>query len=216
MRQAGIRLRTLWLAKLLGTSLGMAAFFVGYFHLLRHPAGIPFVMPVLAIDRWIEFSPVALPLYLSLWLYVSLAPALLVNPRELLACGLAAGGLAVIGLGIFRLWPTTVAPPEVDWSAHPMFSFLKTVDASGNACPSLHVAFAVFAAVWFDRILRDSGAGTGWHWVNWAWCLGILYSTIAVRQHVFLDVLAGGLLGAAVVSLGLYFLDATRRTRATA
>jgi membrane-associated phospholipid phosphatase len=30
------------------------------------------------------------------------------------------------------------------------------------------------------------------------WCLGILYSTLAVRQHVLWDVIAGAALGAAV------------------
>jgi membrane-associated phospholipid phosphatase len=34
--------------------------------------------------------------------------------------------------------------------------------------------------------------------LNWIWCLGILYSTVATRQHVFLDVLAGAALGAVI------------------
>jgi membrane-associated phospholipid phosphatase len=75
---------------------------------------------------------------------------------------------------------------------------LKTVDASGNACPSLHVAFALLAAVWIGRVLRQTGAGPLPRIVNWLWCAGIFYSTVATGQHVALDVLAGIALGGVV------------------
>jgi membrane-associated phospholipid phosphatase len=163
-------------------------------------------MPLIAADRLIAFRPEALPLYLSLWIYVSLAPALLVDRRELVSYGVAAVGLSVIGLGIFLFWPTAVPVPAIDWSLHPHFVFLKTIDASGNACPSLHVAFAVFSAVWFERLLREMGAGPLVRALNWLWCLGILYSTVATRQHVALDVLAGAALGAAVAAAHLRWL----------
>ena len=87
--------------------------------------------------------------------------------------------------------------PDADWSQYPAFAFLRSVDASGNVCPSLHVAFAVFTAIWLDRLLRQMGAGCGVRAFNWLWCLGILYSTIAIRQHVVLDVLAGTVFGMA-------------------
>jgi membrane-associated phospholipid phosphatase len=206
LHQTGARLRTWWLAKMLGTTLGMIAFFVVYFQLLRHPLYPPTIVPLTAIDRLVGFWPEALPLYFSLWFYVSLAPALLIDRRELVSYGLAAVALSVIGLGIFLLWPTAVPRPEVDWSQHPAFAFLKSVDAAGNACPSLHVAFAVFTAVWFGRLLRQMGAGRLIRATNWLWCLGILYSTIAIRQHVSLDVLAGAVLGATVAVVHLRLL----------
>jgi membrane-associated phospholipid phosphatase len=193
---------------MLGTILGMAAFFVVYFQLLRHPLYPVTIIPLTAVDRLIGFRPEALPLYLSLWLYVSLAPALLIDRRELVSYGLAAVGLSVIGLGLFLFWPTAVPRPDVAWSQHPAFAFLQSIDASGNACPSLHVAFAVFTAVWFERLWRQMGAGRLVRVFNWLWCLGILYSTIAIRQHVSLDVLAGAVLGAAVVIAQLRLLRA--------
>lgn len=206
LRQIGGRVRTWWPAKMLGTTLGMAAFFVVYFQLLRHPLFPVTIVPLTAVDRLVGFWPGALPLYFSLWLYVSLAPALVVDRRELVSYGLAAVGLSVIGLGIFFFWPTAVPHPDIDWSQHPAFAFLKTVDTSGNACPSLHVAFAVFTAVWLERLLRQMGAGRVGRVLNWLWCLGILYSTIASRQHVALDVLAGAALGAAIAGLHLRWL----------
>jgi membrane-associated phospholipid phosphatase len=174
--------------------------------LLRHPLYPVTLMPLTAVDRWIGFWPGALPLYLSLWFYVSLAPGLLIDRRELISYGFAALALSIIGLGIFLLWPTAVPRPDVDWPQHRAFAFLRSVDASGNACPSLHVAFAVFTAIWFERLWRQMGAGRLVRALNWLWCLGILYSTVAIRQHVSLDVLAGTMLGATVAAVHLRLL----------
>ncbi len=156
---------------------------------LLHRAGTLWFVKMLA--RAISFRPETLPLYLSLWAYISLGPALLRNGRELMSYGLATLALSVAGLGIFLVWPTAVPPFEIDWSLHPSMSFLKNLDLAGNACPSLHVAFAVFTAIWMARLLRDIGSGRALRVLNWLWCLGILYSTVAIRQHVMLDVLAG-------------------------
>ena len=211
LRAAGVRLLAWWPAKMLGTTLGMTVFFLAYFWVLNHPLFPVRLMPLTAIDRLTGFQPAALPLYLSLWFYVSLAPALLTDRRELVSYGWATVGLSVVGLGIFLFWPTAVPTPDVDWSQHPGFAFLKGADATGNACPSLHVAFAVFSAIWFERLLRQLGAGRGVRLFNWLWCLGILYSTIAVRQHVFLDVLAGTVLGSGAAALHLRWLRAESR-----
>ncbi|WP_309626600.1 phosphatase PAP2 family protein [Methylibium sp.] len=197
-QRIGRRLRTVPITKASGTTLGIGAFFVAYFWTLHHPLFAVITMPLTAPDRWIGFVPQALPLYASLWLYVSLAPALLADRRELLSFGLGALVLSLVGLGIFMLWPTAVPALEIDWSRHAAFVFLKQVDMAGNACPSLHAAFAVFAALWIDRVLRDVNAPRALRGLDWLWCAGILYSTLAVRQHVALDVLAGALLGAVV------------------
>lgn len=203
LRQLGPRLRTRWVAKCLGTTLGMTVFFVVYFQLLYHPIFPITTMPLTAVHRWIAFAPDALVLYVSLWFYVSLAPALLTGRRELISYLLAATVLSVIGLGIFLFWPTAVPVTAQDWPPQPFFGMLKKVDASGNACPSLHVAFAVFTACWFHRLLGEMRAGKFARVLNWLWCLGILYSTIATRQHVVLDVLAGAGLGAVVAAVHL-------------
>ena len=195
---------------MLGTISIVTAFFAAYFWLLDHPMFPVTVVPRIAIDRLIAFRPEMLPLYLSLWIYVSLAPTLLIDRRELWSYALAAVALSAIGLGTFLFWPTAVPPADVDWSQWPAFAFLQSVDASGNACPSMHVAFAVFTAVWLARILRQMGAGRPVRALNWLWCVGILYSTVAIRQHVVLDVLAGAGLGAAVVAAHLLWLRRTR------
>jgi len=200
---ASLRFRVWWPAKMIGTTAGMTLFFVAYFWVLNNPLFPVTTMPLTAIDRAIAFRPESIALYFSLWFYVSLAPALIVDRRELFSYGVAAAGLSFVGLAIFILWPTAVPRPDVDWSQYSSFAFLHSVDASGNACPSLHVSFAVFSALWFARLLRQMGAGKIACGLNWLWCLGILYSTIATRQHVALDVVAGSVLGAIAATLHL-------------
>jgi hypothetical protein len=195
------RLRTHILLKAVGTPLFMVGFFVGYFLLLKHPITAVTLMPVSAPDRWISFQPAALVFYLSLWFYVALVPALIDDRRELVIYGWALGWLCLAGLGIFLVWPTAIPPPEINWSEHRAFLFLKSVDAAGNACPSLHVTFAVFSSVWFDRLLRRMHAGVFVRAINFLWCTAILYSTLAIKQHVTCDVVAGIALGAIAVAI---------------
>jgi membrane-associated phospholipid phosphatase len=206
LRQVWPRVRTLWVVKVTGTIMSMPLFFVVYFWLLKHPLFPVIIIPRTAVDRLIGFCPETLPLYVSLWVYVALPPMFLKNRRELGSYGLAVVGLSVIAFCFFLFWPTSVPRSEIDWSQHPSVSFLKTVDATGNACPSLHVAFAVFTAIWLEHLLCEMGAGRLVRALNWLWCLGILYSTIAIRQHVALDVLAGTALGTIVAILHLRIL----------
>lgn len=182
------------------------AFFSAYFALLDHPLFPVTPMPATALDRLIGFQPAALPLYVSLWLYISLPPGLLDTRRDLLRYYAGVAGLAITGLAIFLCWPTASPRPDIDWARYPMFGPLLAVDRAGNAMPSLHAAFAVFTAIWFDRLLRhphDSGVVRA---VNGLWCLGILYSTMATRQHVAVDVYAGIALGIAAAAVHGRFL----------
>jgi membrane-associated phospholipid phosphatase len=184
--------------KSVGIAAFMAVFFIGYFAVLRHPLRPVTVMPLLALDRWVTLEPRALGLYVSLWFFVLLPPALIGEKRELGLYALAASTLAILGLGIFLLWPTRVPPWAASAKDHWTFDYLKTVDATGNACPSLHVAFAVFTALWLGWLLREVGDRGWFAALGWVWCLGILYSTMATRQHVAIDVIAGAALGATV------------------
>jgi membrane-associated phospholipid phosphatase len=80
-------------------------------------------------------------------------------------------------------------------------SFLKGVDASGNACPSLHVATAVYAAFRLNWQIAALGLPRGVSRANVLWCVAIAYSTMATKQHVAVDVAAGAALGVAFAIL---------------
>jgi membrane-associated phospholipid phosphatase len=188
--------RLFWL-KCSGTAAIMYLFFAAYFHVLRHPAYAPTIVPVTAIDVLVPFYPPALLIYASLWVYVSLAPSMLLGARELFVYGLWIAGLCIGGLLIFYFWPTTLSPHGIDRSPYWGFDILHGVDAAANACPSLHVATAAFSFYWFDRVLKEMNTGVPGRAFNVLWFAAIAYSTMATKQHVFIDVAAGFALGAA-------------------
>ncbi len=179
----------------------ITAFFVLYFFLQNHPRAAVTTVPFLALDRWIGFQPLAIVPYVSLWFYVLIVACFVKGPRELLLYSFAVAALTIVGFGVFLLWPTATPPFRVDLSQHPSFQFLKRIDSSGNACPSLHVAFAVFSCVWIDRLSRHCAVPTSIRFASALWCIAIVYSTIATKQHVAIDALAGGVLGVAVAFL---------------
>jgi membrane-associated phospholipid phosphatase len=194
--------RHMWL-KAIGTPLFIAVFFGAYFYLLKYPVHTITIMPITWLDRLVPFQPMAMPLYISLWVFVSLPPALLATRRELFIYGGGMTATCTIGLLIFYFWPTAVPVADIDWALYPGVDYLKSLDAAGNACPSLHVATAVFSAIWLHFSLSRFTAPRWLLALNWAWCTGIAYSTVATRQHVVVDVLAGLLLGGMVAYLSL-------------
>lgn len=201
------RIGVLWPLKSVGTTAFMALFFWAYFAVLRHPLGPAFVMPELALDRWVPFTPAAYPVYISLWVYVSLPPALMGNFRALLHFGLWVSAMCLFCLALFWLLPTQTPDFGIDWTLYPGLSTIKGLDAAGNACPSLHVASAVFSAFWLDRLMITIGAPRLLRGANVLQCLAITWSTMASLQHVALDALAGAMVG---VVFALASLRATR------
>ena len=189
--------------KSIGTTLFISLFFGAYFYLLKVPAYPTTVMPITLLDRLIGFQPLALPMYISLWVYVSLPPTLLATRRELYGYGMSMAATCIAGLIVFYFWPTAVPAANIDWAQYPGVDFLKSLDASGNACPSLHVTAAVFSGIWLHHLLRRFGAPLWILIFNGAWCIGIVYSTLATRQHVAVDVLAGLVLGVLAAYLSL-------------
>lgn len=204
------RIGTLWALKMFSTMAGIAGFFYAYFWVMRHPLSTVTVMPLTWIDALVGFHPWTFFVYITLWVYISLGPALARDVGELAAFGAACLAIAAIGLAIFMLLPTKVPEFAIDWSLHPSLEFLKRVDVSGNACPSLHVAFCVFAAAVLHVQLTAMRARRWLLAFNVLWALVILYSTMATRQHVALDVIAGVALGGAV---SLVYVRALARRR---
>ncbi len=202
-RQAAAAVPKHFILKSIGTTVFISLFFVLYFHVLKNPVYPTTVMPVIWVDHWIDFEPLALPVYLSLWFYVSLLPAFFATRTELYRYGLAMALMCIFALLIFYFWPTSAPTSDIDWAQHPNVDFLKKIDASGNAFPSLHVATAFYSGFWMHRLLRRFGGPLWIHGLNWIWCMAIIYSTLAIRQHVAVDAVAGMVLGGLVAWLSL-------------
>src|SRR5712692_6028554 len=145
------------------------------------------------LDRAIPFTPIAAWPYLSLWLYLAFAGLMLVKRKDLWRCCWIMAGMGLIGNIVFLIHPTSV-PVRPAIPVQP-YAFIIANDQTGNACPSLHVAFTLFAAVmihdWLVRFRRNVILRS----VAWTWALIIILSTIAIRQHLAIDVVWGAVLG---------------------
>lgn len=206
----------LWL-KAIGITLFCWIFFVAYFHLLRHPQAPPLQMPLTALDHAIAFTPWAFAPYVSLWFYVGIPVVLQANLGRAIVYGAWAGALCLTGLAFFYFVPTAIPPltRAGDTANHLGFTMLQGVDAAGNACPSLHVATALFSALWIERLLREVQAPAWPRALNGGWFVLIAYSTLAIKQHVVLDVLAGVLLGAVFGAASLSWRGRVQQATAT-
>jgi membrane-associated phospholipid phosphatase len=189
--------------KIFGVSAFISLFFVFYIYLLKNPAYPVVLMPVLALDDYVSFQPFAFPIYASLWVYVSFPVMLMATRGEIVRYGGWIGSLCAVSLGIFYFYPNAIPPVDIDWSLYPAIEFLKNIDASGNACPSLHVGTAVFTAIWLQHQLKLMRFGRLIISLNILWCVAIAYSTLATKQHVTVDVIAGACMGALVAWMSL-------------
>jgi membrane-associated phospholipid phosphatase len=193
--ELGTRARRNFLLTLIMTSFLTGLFLIGYFYVQRHPRYTPITMPLTALDQIIPLQPQALLAYVSLWIYIGFAPGLQRSFAEVAECGLWMCGLCIVGLGIFYFWPTQVPSLTLDATSFPGMAVLHRVDKASNACPSMHVAAAVFTAVRVEELLRSTRSPLLLRLLNAGWFFLIAYSTLAIKQHVALDVAAGALLG---------------------
>ncbi len=202
--EASKRYKALPWTKALGHTVVISTFFVAYFYVMAHPVFPVRQMPVLAPDRWIPLLPWTVWIYFSLWFYICLPSVLIASRRTLWHLFLGALLMAVLGFTVFILYPTQVPEWGVDWDAYPsFFSFLKSPDLSGNACPSMHVSYSVFGGLWLWALQRHLNVRRRWQWAGGLWGLAIVLSTISTRQHVFIDLVFGVLLGITVFYLNL-------------
>ena len=185
------RLRRGFPRTVISTSLLTGVFFVAYFFVQRHPAYPPAMMPLTALDLMIPFQAPAVIAYASLWVYVGVGPGTQRTVREFAIYGAWLCALCVTGLSVFYFWPTQVPGPIPAATSFPGFDMLHRLDATSNACPSMHVAVAIFTAIRIEEMLRSIRAPLLVRSLNAAWFILIAYSTLAIKQHVVLDVVAG-------------------------
>ncbi len=148
-----------------------------------------------AWDRWIPLWPGALPVYYSLFI-VGLGTLFWFWYKKQGAFRLMAFSVisdAIISNAIFLFSPTRVLRPDVVTSNF-WFQWLQWTyhyDQPFNSLPSLHVSLSLISGwVWW-RVVSHSWAKA----VAAAWTLAVMASTLLVKQHAILDVIAGMAIG---------------------
>ena len=172
-----------------------------YFIIAEFTQAGPTHTPFLALDRAIPLQPAWTLVYASLGVFVVLLPVMVVRERELLRRTMQAYlTVMVISYLGFVVYPTIGPRPSVvagtgfgPWGLRLLYS----LDAPYGCWPSLHVAYAVVAALACSRVHRGVGIAAG------VWAALIAVSTLFTKQHYVVDVIAG-VMEAAVA--GLVFL----------
>jgi hypothetical protein len=197
---------SLWRRKLVLATLLTLWVSVPYYALERWMFFPARVLEPGPIDRAVPFVQGTAWLYLSLYLLLPIAPIALATRRDVRRFALDIAVIALVSHLIFLFCPTSVARPNVTPSDF-AYRLVIGVDRPLNACPSLHASLAVYSALWCDRLLRARVGAWLLRIGLWTWTLAILYATLALRQHVLVDLLAGAALATMVfVASGMCYI----------
>ena len=151
-------------------------------------------MPMSFIDTAIGFSPGAVWAYLSVYLLLPIGPFLMVDRERIFCYARGIVVMAIVAVIVFVFFPTICARPQ-GGPTNALYRAFVAFDNPYHAFPSLHAAFAIYSALCAIEVGRALRWLTGFEIVFWIWAAVILYATLATRQHVFADIVAGGLLG---------------------
>ena len=179
-----------WRVKLWLGAVLTILFCAGYFGLQYIHLGTPRTFVPSVLDECVPFSPEWVVVYFSM--YPMLALAWLATTRTQLTrytVGLAI--IAAIGFTCFFVFP--VAGPRADSDGGGLLALLQRIDSPLNSFPSLHVALAVYSVCFCGHVL---GRRPAWLLAGLGmWVVLIAYSTLATRQHYFIDLPPGAALG---------------------
>ena len=186
------RLRAHWPAKFWLGSLLTIVFCAGYFTIEYHPLRTPARLTPTVIDQWVPFSPGWVWVYQSV--YLLLPAAWLCETRDQLRrYAIGFGILMSVGFACFLIWPVAGPRPQ-EIPNDPMYSVLVRYDTTLNSFPSLHMALAAYSA-FVALAVAPGSMRRPLIFLLPAWVALIGYATLATKQHYWVDLPPGILLG---------------------
>lgn len=153
------------------------------------------------VDRWVQLDP------LWIWFYISYYPLLIAayfyttgHAAQKMFVG-AMSLAAVVGFMVFLFFPTMISRELYPWTgvqdySAMMLAHIRGADVPVNCLPSMHVCMSFIAASAFTLVCGRWGRS-----VAWGLFLAICYSTMATKQHYFVDLVAGFALGVTCVAI---------------
>ena len=149
-------------------------------------------LPMTWVDQMIPFIPTTVWIYISEYIYFGAIYISSQNVKNLNRYLYAFLALQLISVFIFFIWPTTFPRSlyplnlgEMDYLTYELFSYLRTVDAPTNCCPSLHVSSVYLSSFVF---LEDQEKKFPYFF---CWGTAIALSTLTTKQHYIIDVVTG-------------------------
>ena len=168
-------------------------FCAGYFGLQRVSIFSPWTLPLSWLDRSIGFQPDWVYVYQSVYLFMPIAPWLAIRREDLMRYIHGFFLLSVISFTVFIFFPVEAPRPNVP-PAEGMYAFLVRYEGKLNAFPSLHAGLMMYTALFGGAVLKGALSPGYRRAVTLGaviWGVGILYATLATKQHYAVDLPAG-------------------------
>jgi membrane-associated phospholipid phosphatase len=158
-----------------------------YFGIQRLPWLHPRAFPLSYIDRATGFHPAAIYAYQSVFLLIPLFPFLTTTKNDLLR--FVKGFLLLCGACFFTflIFPVFGPRPE-NAEANRLMQVVFSYDKNLNAFPSLHAGLAAYSVLFGFSIARGNQELRWLAILGTFWAGLILISTIATKQHYFVDI----------------------------
>jgi len=145
------------------------------------------LLPETVVDRWISYNQGMVWPYLSFFVLIP-AAYLLSSISEVKKLARQMQCAAIIAGAIYLAYPTTLIHPEINtstWSGLVTYR-LVAVDLAKNCMPSLHVTLSALAVC---AVVKNKVAWQKWFFA--VWLLVIVFSTMALKRHLLIDVVSG-------------------------
>lgn len=146
------------------------------------------------IDHAAGFNVWWVYIYVSQYLIVPLPPLLAHTRDQLWRLVIGLSITSALAFLTFLIYPVACKRPPKPEVSNWVYDWLLTIDAAGNAFPSLHVGLSSLAALYAHRVIDDAfskRARITLLSIIWIWTALIAWSTLATKQHYFADVVGG-------------------------
>jgi len=182
------RLSAHWRIKLLLLIGLTTAFTAPYIYLAHHPLTRLHQVPMTWLDRAAGFEPRWVWVYQSLYLLTGSLPWFAQTRRQLRNYVIGFALLSAASFAVFIFFPTR-CPRVASPNASGMYKALLAYDGPFNAMPSMHVGILFYTLCFAGRVAAPISR-FGWIvLLTWFWL--IAWSTLALKEHYALDLVAG-------------------------
>lgn len=168
-----------------------------WFTMLERRSDVEFADMHCIIDDWIPFCEIFIIPYLLWFLYVAVSLLFLFLQTAHLKDFYRCVAMLILGmttcLFIYTIFPNAQSMRPTTFARDNIFTdiigILYSTDTATNVCPSIHVynSIAIHVGLTRSYMLRDK---KGWRYASLILCVLICLSTMFLKQHSFLDVLA--------------------------
>ncbi len=163
-------------------------FCVPYVYLAHYAMFPVHDLPLTPLDHWAGFDTRWVWVYQSIYLITATLPWLASSRAQLMRYIHGFTILVIVCFAIYIFFPVRVPRPGVD-SPTGMYWVLLLYDGPYNAFPSLHAGFLYYTLAFARRVYGRPSRGIAAGLIIWSAL--ILWSTLATKEHYFIDLVAG-------------------------